>query len=204
LSKPEVAAQVGAEIVQSWRSGLNSRPPPMQSDHPYWHHSERKYSDLAYHEIPVTESLQDTIERTLPLWDSRILPELRNGNNVLIVAHGNSLRGIVKHIESLSSDEIRHVGIPNGIPLVYKFDKDMRPIPQPNAVSPVSGQFLEKKGLLRAALEREAELAKNVPGYILPTNSSKFSRPQLDSFLLGLSKLDQVRYCDYFLFLLEF
>ena len=123
LSKPELATQLGAEVVQSWRSGLLARPPPMQADHKYWHHRERKYSDLKYDEIPVTESLQDTMERTLPLWHSRILPELKRGNNVLIVAHGNSLRGIVKHIDSLSMDEIQSVGIPNGIPLVYKFTK---------------------------------------------------------------------------------
>jgi len=132
------------------------------------------------------------MERTLPLWDSRILPELKQGNNVLVVAHGNSLRGIVKHIDNLNMDEIQSVGIPNGIPLVYKFNKKMEPVTQANAVAPLSGEFLEKKGLLRAALSKEAELAKNVPGYEIPAgNSSLYSRPQLDPKLLGLTKLDQ-------------
>ena len=192
LSKPQMASELGAEVVQSWRSGLLARPPPMSPDHKHWHQNERKYSDLSPDEIPVTESLQDTMERTLPLWDSRILPELKLGNNVLVVAHGNSLRGIVKHIDNLNMDEIQSVGIPNGIPLVYKFNKKMEPVIQPFAVAPLSGEFLEKKGLLRAALSKEAELAKNVPGYEIPAgNSSLYSRPQLDPKLLGLTKLDQ-------------
>lgn len=107
LSKPQMASELGAEVVQSWRSGLLARPPKMNSDHKHWHQNERKYSDLAPEDIPVTESLQDTMERTLPLWDSRILPELLKGNNVLLVAHGNSLRGIVKHIDKLNMDEIQ-------------------------------------------------------------------------------------------------
>ena len=90
LSKPQLAKELSAELVQSWRSSFDIRPPPMTDDHPYWHQKERKYSDL---DIPLTASLEDTMERTLPLWKTRILPELENGKNVLIVAHGNSLRG---------------------------------------------------------------------------------------------------------------
>ena len=83
----------------------------------------------------------------------------------MIVAHGNSLRGIVKYIENLSGDQIQMVGIPNGIPLVYKFDSKMKPIKQPNAEGYLSGEFLEKKGLLRDALAREAEFYRRVPGF---------------------------------------
>ena len=92
-----MAKELSAELVQSWRSSFDIRPPPMTDDHPYWHQKERKYSDL---DIPLTESLEDTMERTLPLWKTRILPELENGKNVLIVAHGNSLRG--RYLLSLS------------------------------------------------------------------------------------------------------
>lgn len=98
LSKPQLAKELGAEIVQSWRSSFDIRPPPMTEDHPYWHQKERKYSDL---DIPLTESLEDTMERTLPLWKARILPELENGKNVLIVAHGNSLRGTCYYLRGL-------------------------------------------------------------------------------------------------------
>jgi 2,3-bisphosphoglycerate-dependent phosphoglycerate mutase len=196
LSKPGLALQLGKEIVQSYRSGLLARPPPMDSSHPYWHANERKYADLNPEQIPVTESLQDTMERTLPLWISRIEPALRSGRNVMIVAHGNSLRGIVKHIDNLDKDEIPKVGIPNGIPLIYKFDKNMKPIPNQNAVKPITGVFLEKKGLLREALNREDELAKNVPGYIKYENMStsvfdKDSTLEMDPYLISLKKLAQ-------------
>ena len=94
-------------------------------------------------------------------------PDLQAGRNVLIVAHANSLRGIVKHIDGLNIEQIEKVGIPNGIPLVYKFDANMRPVPQPKAVPPLSGEYLEKAGLLRAALEREAHYYERVQGWCL-------------------------------------
>lgn len=115
----------------------------------------------------------------------------------MIVAHGNSLRGIVKHIDGLTAEEIQSVGIPNGIPLVYKFDKDMRPVEQPLAVAPLSGEFLEKKGLLRAALDREAEFAANIPGYEVRKNISSVEMlytqsPPMDPYLRTLTILNQV------------
>jgi 2,3-bisphosphoglycerate-dependent phosphoglycerate mutase len=85
---------------------------------------------------------------------AKILPDIKAGKNVMIVAHANSLRGIVKQIDGLTADEIQTVGIPNGIPLVYKFDMNMKPVVQDDASPPLSGEFLEKKGLLRAALAR--------------------------------------------------
>ena len=183
LSKPGTAEELGEETVQQWRAGLYARPPPMSPNHPYWHKNERKYADLNPDDIPITESLQDTMERTLPLWNNRILPDLKSGQNVLIMAHANSLRGIVKHIDNLSDREIVDVTIPNGIPLVYKFDKNMKPIKQEKSVEPLSGEFLEKKGLLRAALAQEAELAKHVPGY-------KSARaPPLDPVVRSLAML---------------
>ena len=95
-SKPGLALSLGKEIVQEWRSGYSIRPPPMNEDHEHWHGYERKYSDLSSEDLPITESLEDTMERTLPLLQTKILPNLKQGKNVLIVAHGNSLRGIVK------------------------------------------------------------------------------------------------------------
>lgn len=164
MSKPGSAEVYGQEVIQAYRTGLSARPPAMTPDHPNWHHNERKYADLDPANIPVTESLQDTMDRTLPLWYTRILPDLLAGRTVMIVAHANSLRGIVKHIDNLSAEEIQKIGIPNGIPLVYKFNKNMEPIKQDNAALPLTGEFLEKKGILRAALDREAALAEKVPG----------------------------------------
>src|SRR6056297_396336 len=119
MSKPGLAEELGEEVVLAFRTGLTTTPPPMTPDHPHWHMHEKKYADVKPEEIPVTESLQDTMERTLPLWESRILPDLRSGRTVMIVAHANSLRGIVKHIDNLNQTEIQSVAIPNGIPLVY-------------------------------------------------------------------------------------
>jgi bisphosphoglycerate-dependent phosphoglycerate mutase len=200
-SKPGLALELGKEIVQEWRSGFSIRPPPMSLDHKHWHGNERKYSDLSNDEIPVTESLEDTMERTLPLLQSKILPNLKQGKNVMIVAHGNSLRGIVKHIDGLTIEEIQKVGIPNGIPLLFKFDENMKPIRQSGAEGRLSGEFLEKKGLLRAALEKEEEFAKNVPGYelynksslnlLFDSNSPFNESPTINPVLRGLQKLDQ-------------
>ena len=121
LSKPRLAQGLGKEAVQAFRTELDSRPPEMTSSHPYWHGNERKYADLDPSDIPLTESLQDTMDRTLPLWNTRIKPELQAGNNVMVVAHGHSLRGLVRHIDSLTPEQIQLVGIPNGIPLVRHY-----------------------------------------------------------------------------------
>lgn len=164
LSKPELVVAFDEPTVQAWRSGLVERPPPMTESHMYWHRSDVKYKGLDPNLIPVTESLQDTIDRTLPLWESHIVPDLKKGRNVMIVAHCNSLRGIVKHIDGLGTREIQKVGIPNAIPLVYKFDHDMKPIVQENSISPLSGVFLEKKEVLIQALLKEEQHAASVGG----------------------------------------
>ena len=93
LSKPELAKELGEEIVQKWRAGLTERPPPVSETHLHYHQKEKKYARLGLDlsAIPITESLQDTIDRVTPLWDAQILPDLKAGRNVLIVAHGNSL-----------------------------------------------------------------------------------------------------------------
>jgi len=166
LSKPMLAAELGDERVQKWRHGLRDRPPPMPEGHAYDAANERKYADLEA--VPRTESLADTMDRCLPLWESRIKPDLLAGKNVLVVAHGNSLRGLVKHIDDVSDGDIVNVSIPNGIPLVYSFDRaggQLNPrntsVERPHVLS---GNFLEKRGLLRAALEAEVMLAKRIPG----------------------------------------
>jgi len=198
-SKLEAAEQHGEKQVQLWRRDLDERPPMMNSGHPFWHGEETKYKDLE--NLPVTESLSDTMNRALPLWYKRILPALESGQNVLVVAHANSLRGLVKHIDKLSAEQIRSVGIPNGIPLVYKFDQaTMEPLVQENAVAPLKGEFLEQKGLLRQALQREEELAANVPGYTSPLSSkgsakvgNRLEEGMTDPLLRGLLTLDSER-----------
>ena len=142
--KPGLAQVYGEDLVQQWRAGLVDRPPAMDSSHPHWHGNELKYHNISA-PVPVTESLQDCIDRTLPLWKSRILPDLKAGRNVLIVAHRNSIRGIVKFIDEMGTEDIEKLSIPNGIPLVYKFDSNMKPIAHENSVRPLRGIYLEKK-----------------------------------------------------------
>lgn len=107
LSKQETAEQLGQELVQEWRGSLRSRPPPVTVRHPYWPGRERKYADLSMDQIPMTESLIDCMERTFPLWERRIMVELKKGRNVMVVAHANTLRGLVKTIDSIGDDEIQ-------------------------------------------------------------------------------------------------
>ena len=107
LSKKETAEQLGAELVQEWRGSLRSRPPEVQLTDPYWPGRDRKYADLTMEQIPRTESLLDCMERTFPLWEKKITNELNNGRNVLVVAHANTLRGLVKTIDDIGDDEIQ-------------------------------------------------------------------------------------------------
>lgn len=107
LSKIETAAKLGHELVQEWRGSLRTRPPALEKSSPYWPGKDRKYADLTAEQIPDTESLMDCMERTEPLWEDRILYELKQGRNVLVVAHANTLRGLVKIIDNIGDDEIQ-------------------------------------------------------------------------------------------------
>jgi 2,3-bisphosphoglycerate-dependent phosphoglycerate mutase len=170
----------------------------MDSEHVNWHGNERKYDSVHADKIPHTETLQDVIDRTLPMWD-QLRSDIKNGRNVMVVAHANSLRGLIAHIDSLSTEDILKVGIPNGIPLVYKFDPEMRPIPQRKAVPPLTGEYLEKRGLLREALAREEAYAGAIEGLSEALESLKESqtrqhyKPASKMVLESLSKLEQHR-----------
>jgi len=166
LSKVEIAELVGEERANLWRASLHERPPPLEESHPYSIKGDRQYAELADSGLlPDTESLHDCLQRTMPLWYDNIAPDLRRGFDVLVVAHGNSLRGLVKIMEGDRIDEetVQQVHIPNGIPLVYKFTEtdagELIPTPTPkssnNSNGLLSGEFLEEKGLLRAALKAE-------------------------------------------------
>eukprot|EP00746_Dinoflagellata_sp_MGD_P021982 gnl/MRDRNA2_/MRDRNA2_151339_c0_seq1.p1 gnl/MRDRNA2_/MRDRNA2_151339_c0~~gnl/MRDRNA2_/MRDRNA2_151339_c0_seq1.p1 ORF type:complete len:750 (+),score=112.91 gnl/MRDRNA2_/MRDRNA2_151339_c0_seq1:149-2398(+) len=153
-SMVDAVAQHGEEQVVKWDREMNERPPMQTPDHPFWHGNERKYAKLP--KVPQTESMTDTMDRTFPLWSQCIEQALNDGQNVLVVAHGNSLLGLVKHIDNLSDEEIKQVGIPNGIPLIYNFERGtskrkdvLRPLLQEGAQSPMTGVFLEKKGFWR-------------------------------------------------------
>jgi 2,3-bisphosphoglycerate-dependent phosphoglycerate mutase len=128
LSKLETAEKVGKEQVFAWRRSYDVRPPALEMSDKRFPGHDLRYAQLADSRLPRTESLKDTIERVLPYWKDVIAPDIRQGKRVLISAHGNSLRGLVKHLEGISDDEIPNVEIPTGIPLIYELDKSMKPI----------------------------------------------------------------------------
>ena len=128
LNKAEVAAQHGPEQVKIWRRSYDVPPPPISPDHEYWPGRDRRYSKLSAEELPLAESLKDTVSRFLPYWETAIAPVIRRGERVLIAAHGNSLRALVKHLDGMSDAEVIELNIPTGIPLVYELDRELRPV----------------------------------------------------------------------------
>lgn len=128
LNKVEMAQKYGEEQVQIWRRSYATPPPPLGRDDPRWPGHDPRYADLRPEEIPLTESLKDTVSRFLPLWHGKIAPAIRASRRVLISAHGNSLRALVKHLDRISDEEIVGLNIPTGIPLVYELDEELRPL----------------------------------------------------------------------------
>ena len=128
LNKAEMAAQYGDEQVLIWRRAYAIAPNPIALDDPRHPRFDPRYAKLTPQQLPATECLQDTVARVLPFWDETIAPSIRAGRRVLVAAHGNSLRALIKHLDNVSDDDIVHLNIPTGQPLVYELDKDLRPI----------------------------------------------------------------------------
>ena len=122
LNKAETVARAGEEQVRIWRRSYDVPPPPIEAGSPYDLASDRRYAGVA---VPRTESLKDTIARVLPYWDARIAPALREGQRVLISAHGNSLRALEKHLSKIADEEIAGLEIPTGQPIVYELDAEL-------------------------------------------------------------------------------
>lgn len=128
LNKAETAAQYGDEQVLVWRRSYSIPPPALKTEDERFPGHDRRYAGLSSAEIPLAESLQDTVARFLPYWHQTIVPALGAGQRVLIAAHGNSLRALVKHLDGVSDEEIVGLNIPTGIPLVYELDGDLKPL----------------------------------------------------------------------------
>ena len=128
LNKSEMAAKYGEEQVKIWRRSYATPPPPLTPDDPRHPAKDRRYAGLSPQEIPLTESLKETIARFIPYWQETIAPQVQAGRRVLIVAHGNSLRALVKHLDRMSDAAIVEFNIPTGIPLVYELDDRLQPI----------------------------------------------------------------------------
>ena len=128
LNKSQVAAEYGEEQVQIWRRSYDTPPPPLNNDDEHHPRFEIRYAGVS--DLPASESLKDTLLRVKPYWQTKIIPSLLGNQDVLIVAHGNSLRAMVKMIENISDKEIMNFNIPTGIPLAYEFNENLKPIKQ--------------------------------------------------------------------------
>ena len=128
LNKAETAERFGMEQVMTWRRSYDVPPPPLSKDDERYPGKDPRYASLKPNEIPLTESLKDVVTRFLPYWEGVISPAIREGQRLLIVAHGNSLRGLVKFLDRISDEKIIEINIPTGIPLVYELDDDLTPV----------------------------------------------------------------------------
>jgi 2,3-bisphosphoglycerate-dependent phosphoglycerate mutase len=154
LNKSEMASKFGEEQVLIWRRSYDVRPPALDPKDPRSPNLDARYRQLKPAEIPLTECLKDTVARFLPYWHEEIAPTVKSGKRVLIAAHGNSLRALVKYLDNVSEEDIVKLNIPTGIPLVYELDRDLRPakhyyLGDPDAIKKamdaVAGQGKAKK-----------------------------------------------------------
>jgi 2,3-bisphosphoglycerate-dependent phosphoglycerate mutase len=128
LDKAETAKKFGDDQVLVWRRSYDTPPPALESSDPRCERSDPRYAKLQPGQVPLTECLKDTVARVLPYWNDELAPAIRSGQRVLIAAHGNSIRALVKYLDGISDDDIVGLNIPNGIPLVYELDANLKPI----------------------------------------------------------------------------
>ena len=154
LNKAETAARHGEEQTKIWRRSYDIRPPALTPDDPRYPGHDPRYAKLPPTELPLTECLKDTVERFLPYWHEAIAPAVTRGERVLVTAHGNSLRALVKYLDGISDEAIVELNIPTGIPLVYELDEQLKPI---------GSRYLGDPDAARKAAEKVAAQAKNRP-----------------------------------------
>ena len=128
LNKTEAAAQLGEEQVRSWRRSYDVRPPALKKNDERYPGHDPKYRELAERDLPLTESLKDTVTRFIPFWREELAPTIKSGKRVIVIAHNNSLRAMVKYLDNIPDSEIVKLEIPTGIPLIYELDDDLHPI----------------------------------------------------------------------------
>lgn len=128
LNKAETAEKYGMEKVMEWRRSFDTPPPALEETDDRYPGKDPRYADLSKDELPLTESLKLTIDRFLPYWHETIAPMIKSGKKVVVVAHGNSLRALVKYLDNISEEEIVGLNIPTGVPLVYELDENLKPV----------------------------------------------------------------------------
>ncbi|VTS06108.1 2,3-diphosphoglycerate-dependent phosphoglycerate mutase [Tuwongella immobilis] len=151
LNKSETAAQYGEAQVKIWRRSYDIPPPPLEVTDERFPGFDRRYSGLPDSDLPRTECLKDTVDRFLPFWHETIAPSILSGQRVIVVAHGNSLRALVKYLDNIGDDDIVELNIPTGLPLVYDLDAHLKPI---------KSEYLGDPDAVRAAMEAVAKQGK--------------------------------------------
>ncbi len=151
LNKAQTAAKYGEDQVLIWRRSYDIQPPALEKDDPRWPGHDPRYKDLDPADVPLTECLKDTVARFMPYWHEVIAPTIKSGKRVVIAAHGNSLRALVKHLDNISDDAIVGLNIPTGIPLVYELDADL---------CPIRHEYLADEETVRKAQEAVAKQGK--------------------------------------------
>ena len=151
LNKSETAEKHGEEQVLIWRRAYDVPPPALEKSDERWPGHDARYSDLTEAQLPLTECLADTVDRFLPYWHETIAPEIKAGKRVIIAAHGNSLRALVKYLDDVSDEAILKLNIPTGMPLVYELDEDLKPI---------KNYYLGDEEAVKAAMDAVASQGK--------------------------------------------
>ncbi|MBS1186990.1 MAG: hypothetical protein H6R04_1008 [Burkholderiaceae bacterium] len=157
FNKAETAARYGEKQVQIWRRSYNVAPDPLEPRDPRASYRDPQYVGLMHYQIPLAESLKDTVARVMPLWNESIAPAIRSGKRILVSAHGNSLRALIKELDGLSDEEITKLNIPTGQPLVYELDADLKPIRHyylgdPNAIEAAT-KAVANQGAIKGAVK---------------------------------------------------
>jgi 2,3-bisphosphoglycerate-dependent phosphoglycerate mutase len=151
LNKAETAQQYGDEQVLVWRRSYDIPPPPMSKDDDGYAGKDRRYAHLSEDDLPLSECLKDTVDRFLPLWENTIAPQIKAGKQIMIAAHGNSLRALIKYLDGVTDEDILGMNVPTGMPLVYELDEDLKPI---------SRQYLGDPEKVAKAMEAVANQGK--------------------------------------------
>ncbi len=128
LNKGETAKKFGDEQVLVWRRSYDTPPPALEANDARSERTDRRYANVATESVPLTECLKDTVDRVVPFWNETIAPDIQSGKRVVIAAHGNSIRALIKFLDGVSDDDIVGVNVPNGIPLVYELDANLKPM----------------------------------------------------------------------------
>lgn len=152
LNKQETVDKHGKDQVLVWRRSYDIPPPELDEDNEYYPGNDPTYADVDKADLPFTESLKITEDRFMVDWENVIAPDIKSGKKLIIAAHGNTLRALVKHLDNISSDEICGLNIPTGVPLIYELDDDLKPIPQDDAIAPLTGRYLGDQDEIKARI----------------------------------------------------